>query len=225
MLVIFDIGETLVRYKGVALNWSEHYECAIEQVLQKLGLQTDKEKNIEAIEILSFYNTRVNPRSFEVSEGEVIPKIANLFGIEKSLFEDLFFTYFQRRSELESTALQTLIELKKSDISIAALTDSAYGMPKRIIKKDISKISKYIDKLVTSCDIGTRKPNPKGIHILKDLFIKENEEVFFIGNEQKDIDCAKNANVKSVLIDESCQNKFGQDYTIKELRELQQIIL
>ena len=225
MLAIFDVGETLVSYKGVALNWSEHYKSAIEQALKKLDVRSNEKQIGEAIEILSFYNTRTNKRSFEVFEGEVTKKMANLFEIENSVFEDYFFKYFQRRSELKSTALQTLKELKKAGVSVAALTDSAYGMPKRIINKDISGLSGYIDELITSCDIGARKPNPKGVLILKDLFKKKNEEVFFIGNEQKDIECAINANVKSVLLDESCQKEFGQDYTIKELRELKEIIL
>ena len=225
MLAIFDIGETLVSYEGVALNWTEHYSPAILTALKELKSKDNKNGLELSLDVLSFYNTRKNPRKFEISEGEVTKKIANLLNIDELKFEDLFFQYFQRRSILESTAKETLRKLKNSGVSTASLTDCAYGMPKRIIKNDISTIYELIDRLITSCEIGERKPSPKGIEILKKEFNKKDSEVYFIGNEIKDIECAKNAKVKSILIDPSGKKDFGQDYSVKKLSDVLRIIL
>lgn len=32
-LIVFDLGETLVPYQGVPLNWSQHYETALKLAL------------------------------------------------------------------------------------------------------------------------------------------------------------------------------------------------
>jgi putative hydrolase of the HAD superfamily len=47
------------------------------------------------------------------------------------------------------------------------------------------------------------------------------EKITFVGDEKKDIECAKNAGAISVLINRTDEEKnYGQDYTIQSLTEL-----
>ena len=71
MFIAFDVGETLIQYEGLALDWSEHYRPALRQALSGTGVTADEDTVASAIEILMFYNTRKNPRVFEVEAGEV----------------------------------------------------------------------------------------------------------------------------------------------------------
>jgi len=224
--LIFDIGETLVNYEGVSLNWGQHYENAIlSAVNNSSSIDSISDKELKYfIDILTFYNTRSNPRIFEIAEGEALSKIAKYLDIDLYVFEDKFFSYFQRRAILEDTAVKTLKELKRRNVNIALLTDCAYGMPRRIIKHDVSDISQYFDKLMTSCEIGVRKPSPKGIEILRNIFSKKNKETLFVGNEPKDIECAKSANIQSILLDKTGANNFGQNHTVNKLCDILQYV-
>ena len=46
-------------------------------------------------------------------------------------------------------------------------------------------------------------------------------EIAFVGDEIKDVQCAKNAGAVSVLINRTGETKdYGQDYEIKDLQEI-----
>jgi len=64
-LVIFDLGETLVSYSGIALNWSKHYSAAISQALEGSGKSSTPHDMERAISMVASFNTRMNPRVFE----------------------------------------------------------------------------------------------------------------------------------------------------------------
>ena len=47
------------------------------------------------------------------------------------------------------------------------------------------------------------------------------DKMAFVGDEKKDVECAKNARAIAVLINRSGEEKnYGQDYTIRRLDEL-----
>ena len=112
-LVIFDLGETLISYEGIPLNWSNNYHHAINYALQIFDTIPDQSEIDDAISILNFYNSRINPRHFEVFESEVLHKVARVFNVDEGKFEHGFFSYFQRKAIVEPTALETLIDLKR----------------------------------------------------------------------------------------------------------------
>ena len=58
MLVAFDVGETLIEYEGVALDWTSHYRQALLTALQRMGVSVSGELLANAEDILSTYNTR-----------------------------------------------------------------------------------------------------------------------------------------------------------------------
>ncbi|SCY38375.1 HAD family hydrolase [Desulfoluna spongiiphila] len=139
-LVVFDLGETLVSYEGIPLNWSEHYLDAINDFLIKNSICVSTPGLELAVSILEFYNTRTNQRTFEVGEGEVTRKIATVLGIDGAVFERSFFSYFQQRATLEPSALETLMQLKKENIHTAVLSDVPYGMPRDYLMEDLGPL-------------------------------------------------------------------------------------
>jgi hypothetical protein len=72
--VSFDIGHTLVRCNN-PLNWKSLYEPALMKIAESYGITLSNEEIKRAISILSFYNTRENPREIEVDSETIFNEI------------------------------------------------------------------------------------------------------------------------------------------------------
>ena len=90
---------------------------------------------------------------------------------------------------------------------------------------DLGKLIENIDLPYTSNDIGYRKPLGIGLERIAQEFHIDLSELFFVGDERKDIECAHNAGTKGVLINRTEEDKeFGQDHTIKDLSEIIELV-
>lgn len=226
MFVAFDVGETLIQYEGLALDWSEHYKPAIHQALAEASALADQDAMSTAIEILTFYNTRKNPRTFEIHQGEVTSKIAELFGVSPTEFERSFFSYFQRRSSPTPGALHLLNKLRNDGAYLAALSDVPYGMPTMMLIEDLGELAFAFDCIASSCDVGTRKPHSKGLRQLLRSSKHADNRAYYVGNEEKDIEAARSANMHSILFSPShLAPNYGQTYTVKSLSEVAELVL
>ena len=226
MLVAFDVGETLIQYEGTALDWSAHYRPALDHALSETKVIADEEALSSAIEVLSFYNTRKNPRTFEIGTGEVTSKLAKLFDVSPSEFEDHFFSYFQRRTSPMPGASQLLSQLRNTGAYLAALSDVPYGMPTAKLVEDLGDLATAFDRIVSSCDVGVRKPKRDGLCQLLELSGCSTDQAYYIGNEKKDIEAALAAGMHSILILSSLVvPSYGQTYTVTSLTEVAKIVL
>ena len=197
--VVFDIGQTLVHYP-IPLNWSALYRPAFEHIEQKLGLDLSEEAYEHIGKTLAKYNARINPRDQEVSSDLIFSEILEGTGIPEELKETV---------------------KKELGIVTATLSDVAYGMDNKYALEDIRPLLKYIRYPYTSNDTGWRKPCGKALEILAEKTGIPVQETAFVGDEIKDVQCAKNAGAVSVLINRTGETKdYGQDYEIKDLREV-----
>jgi putative hydrolase of the HAD superfamily len=123
----------------------------------------------------------------------------------------------------EDTIL-TLQKLKEKDFKIGILTDVPYGMGKEYVLKDIAQFKEYVDVILTSVEVGYRKPNVQGYKELSSKLCVSESDMIFIGDESKDIIGANNAGMFSVLINRTNEVfNYGQKKTIKSLVELLEI--
>lgn len=225
--VIFDIGQTLVYYP-FPLNWSELYRPAFEKIAEKRGLNISETDYAHIIEVLRKYNTRINPREREVSSTEIFTELLSGTSVPAKYLDIIkndFYSFFRRDIQIYPDATKTLKAIKSKNILIGTLSDVAYGMDNAYALEDIKPLMEYIDMPFTSNDAGFRKPSGKGLKILADKMNVSASEMIFAGDEEKDIKCAKNAGAIPVLINRDDEEKhFGQDYTVKALKELVDII-
>ena len=166
--VIFDIGRTLVKYKN-PLNWSKLYRPAFQYVAEKCGYHFTEEQYLHAGNVLAKYNTRINPREYEVSSAQIFTEILDGMGLLRKDLEQVknfFFSYFRQDTSLYPEVEETLTKLVDRGIVIGTLSDVAYGMDNVYALEDIAVIRKYIDYPFTSNDVGYRKPSTKGLKIL-----------------------------------------------------------
>ena len=225
--VVFDIGQTLVHYP-IPLNWSALYRPAFEHIEQKLELSLSEEAYEHIGKTLAKYNARINPREKEVSSDLIFTELLEGTGIPTNLKETVkqeFYHYFRCEAHVYPEAEEALAKLAERGIITATLSDVAYGMDNQYALEDIRPLLEYIRYPYTSNDTGWRKPCGTALEILAEKIGVPVSETAFVGDEIKDVQCAKNAGAVSVLINRTGERKdFGQDYEIKNLREIIRVI-
>ena len=221
--IVFDIGQTLTYYP-VPLNWSKLYRPAFGSVAEKLGIQFTEEEYTHFGEVLTKYNTRINPRDKEYSSDTIFTEILENTTVDKSLMQDIkmeFYSYFMVDTNVYPEAEDALKKIKEMGILTATLSDVPYGMDNELALGDIGPLIKYIDLPYTSNDTGYRKPCKEGLLMIAYKLGIDPSEMAFVGDESKDMECARNAGVKAILINRTDEKKdFGQDIVISDLNEL-----
>lgn len=221
--VAFDIGQTLVDYKK-PLNWSKLYRPAFEQIARKYHYNFSEQHYKNAGDVLTKYNTRINPRDREVSSAQIFAEILSGMDIDLEDMEQVkesFYTYFRQDCSLFPDVEPTLKRLSGKGIKLATLSDVAYGMDNAYALADIASVISYIDYPFTSNDTGYRKSCTKCLEILCEKMQINISDIVFVGDEEKDMVCAKNAGAYGVLINRGdALNNYGQARTIHTLTEL-----
>ena len=226
--VVFDIGETLIDY-GNPLSWVTLYRPALERADRACALGLAEEDFSSAVEVLKKYNTRLCPRMREVSADEVFQEILDGWHRPEGPREAVkreFFAFFKRNDPRPYPDVpDALARLKGIGVRTATLSDVAYGEDSESALADIGEIAAYIDLPLTSRDIGWRKPDGRGLLYIAEQFREDVREMIFVGNEEKDVLCARAAGAVSVLIDrEGRRPEYGQMYTISSMDELFEIL-
>ena len=114
--IVFDIGQTLTYYP-VPLNWSKLYRPAFGSVAEKLGIQFTEEEYTHFGEVLTKYNTRINPRDKEYSSDTIFTEILENTTVDKSLMQDIkreFYSYFRVDTNVYPEAEDALKKIIKS---------------------------------------------------------------------------------------------------------------
>ena len=220
----FDLGRTLVGDENIPLSWESLYKEALIDALLKCNVRVDDYRIAIGEEVLLKYNTRTNYREIEVSSDVIFSEILVKLELGTEIlvtFKEAFFSYFKRNVKLYEDTTSTLKILKERGIKIGILTDVPYGMDKNLVLADIEEFKEYVDIVLTSVDVGYRKPNRQGfIQLSKELVVDSNEMIY-VGDEEKDIIGANSLGIYSVLINRTNNGaKYGQKKTIKKLSEL-----
>ncbi|MFX1304357.1 MAG: HAD family hydrolase [Promethearchaeota archaeon] len=124
---------------------------------------------------------------------------------------NLFFIKFRRMypkfekfEVLKPNLREVLIQLKKNHILLGIVSNTSKKRLNYFIKK--LKLDKYFSVFISRDDSPYRKPNPYPI-IAALLKIKKNfsysinkDNVYYIGDLPADVECAKNAKIKSIAL-------------------------
>lgn len=227
-VVVFDIGETLICY-GNPLSWAALYRPALERADRACGLGLTEADFAGAIEVLKRYNTRLFPRTREVGADGIFQEILDGWhrpeGPRDAVKRE-FFAFFRRNDPRPYPDVpEALAKLKQAGVWTATLSDVAYGEDSETALEDIRGLAAYIDLPLTSRDIGWRKPDGRGLVYIAKRFQADVRELIFVGNEEKDVLCAKNAGAVSVLIDRDGRRPdYGQKYTIPSMNGIFEIL-
>lgn len=201
-VIVFDLGGTLMEYKGMPLNWCDYYYKGFGKVKDTYGLELSEIELQEAVEILKSYNPRISGRKLEIAPeiifSECIANWKNKPNVENVI--DAFFNGLSLSAEVFDFSVALLHKCKSYGCKIACLTDLPNGMPDSMFKKAIAEIIDLFDLYVSSQSCGVRKPNKEGLLLIARTFDVDVSELLFIGDEEKDYKTALNAGCNFVFI-------------------------
>lgn len=228
----FDLGETLLTYADTPLSWAALYAPALARVAASCHAQPDAAAHAQAEAILARHNTRLHPRTIEIGAEQIFTEILTAWTVpqkERQLPAALtaFFTFFQQRLTAYPESAVVLTTLRAKGVPLGALSDVPYGMPRTFVENDLrlSGLAPLLDVVLTSVDVGERKPSPTGFHALATALNVPIAALWYVGNEEKDIVGARVAGATAVLIDrENRQPRWGQAHTLRDLCELVEIL-
>ena len=227
-LFVFDLGGTLMEYKGMHLSWTGYYKNAFEYVNNKLVLGLSQQQIAASIQIFKDYNPAVNPREKEIDPEIIFADIVKGWGttLPVSKIIEVFFESLHLEPVIYEDSIPALEQLKKSGYKIAAMTDVATGMPDLMHKNYVTPLLPYFDLYVSSLSCGYKKPNPKGLRDISEHFGIAPDNMVMIGDTSRDVNAAKNIGCHSILINRSCNpsQDFGQEYTVTSAMEILELI-
>jgi putative hydrolase of the HAD superfamily len=224
----FDYGNTLT-WSGMPLNWQQFYPEALTAALQTAGSAITSENLLAGEKILLKYNTRVNNRDWAVTSDTVFKELFAAWGITAlsalKPAKDAFYSFFFTKTEVYPETESVLKELKKKNIKIGVLSNTAYGADKEYLIGSTPQINQYYDVCLASTEVGFRKPHTAGFLQLLQALQVQAGDCLFVGDEPVDVIGANKAGMISVLINRSGEKRdYGQKYTISSLQDILKLV-
>jgi putative hydrolase of the HAD superfamily len=226
----FDLGETLWHYVRWPLGAIEAWKPVLGAVAEATGLG-DRADVDRAAKFATDIETRTRGGVEEVNTQDAFGAVLRALGADTShdveTAVDAFFDFFRQDLELYPDAVATLAELKRRGFKIGLLTNVPYGMPRATVQADLerTRLAPHIDALVTSADVGLRKPHPAPYQWLAAGLGVETHEIVYVGNADTDVRGALAVGALPVLIDRAGHRPdYGQAATIGALRELLDLV-
>lgn len=227
----FDLGDTLLFYRDTPLSWVSLYPEALRSVANACQASPTPGQFDAAAQVLARYNTRIVARTHEVTAEEILSLVLRSWDRDAAAdlpaAIDAFFTFFQQNMCAYPETVPVLAALRQQGIPTGILTDVPYGMSRAFVQRDLdgAGISGYFDALLTSVEVGVRKPETAGYLALASCLGVAPHELLYVGNEPKDVIGATRAGVVAVFLDRTGNGgNHGQDFTIPTLSGIQDVI-
>jgi len=229
LAVGFDLGDTLLEYAGVPLNWEREYPAALAAVARGCCLELSEERLRCGVELLFRYNTRRAPRPMEreYTAEHIFQELLHDWGAPSEFLArsiSIFFSHFRQTLRVFPDAPTAIARLTEMGIASAVLTDVPYGMPNDLVLADLARAGLPFpdDLVITSTDVGYRKPHPAGFAALALRLGVACDRLLYVGNERKDVAGGNAAGCQTVLLWRSNDPppSWGQALVIRSLDEL-----
>ncbi|MGA3292235.1 MAG: HAD family phosphatase [Candidatus Microgenomates bacterium] len=202
--VIFDLDGTLINSSGL---WSK----AFSEVLKSLGKEPISEHpEIPGVGIED--NWRILLVKYNITTDKTLDEL-------KSLTYKHYVKFLQDIKLIEG-ARNFLENLRESNIEIALATNCEWWVVEEVFKKlDLDGV---FDATVTGEEILNKKPFPDAFLLAADKLDVPAKDCLVIGDTQSDIDAAKSAGMKVIIISdlEDEKNLTGADLIVGKFSEI-----
>ena len=193
--IYFDVGGVVVLDFSKTNKWHDFSK--------EIGIPEDKEK-----EFLNFWDYKEPMINVGLDADLLIPEIEEKFQIKVPKNYSLLYDGFISRFEINKSLLPVIHELKKL-YKIGLLTNQ-YPRMFEILKRTklLPKIS--WDVIIDSSIEKIKKPNPKIYKLAEKLSKVKGDEIFFIDNQEENLESAKKFNWLTFLYDPANPNKSSK---------------
>ncbi len=210
--VAFDLGGTLLEFRGMPPDWSSYYPAGLEEAGRSLGLHPSAQEIGEAAEILRGYNPRVRYREEEIPPERIFADAVKGWAVkpETGALIDAFFAGLHLEAATYGYAAGLLERCRRRGYRTACLTDLPNGMPDRLFRPAVGEIEGGLDLYASSQTCGVRKPNPGGLLYIAAQFGLSPAEILFVGDEEKDRRTAERAGCPFAWIQDFLAGEGGE---------------
>jgi len=231
--VFFAYAHTLVEIReDEEPSFMDEAIRSMQGLLNKRGHEVDFEEfKLVDLKIFGEADRRAIQTSRELNIEEVYSKILGSVGIEampgSQLVKELIDSFFRSVMEVLVLCLHaesTLKSLKEAGFKIGIIANYPQtGYLKLALER--LKIEEYFDSIVTSSDVGLRKPRPEIFEkALESLHVKPWEAVMVGCSLREDIEGAKAVGMKGILLSEKEQISPMLNITVRDLTYILDVI-
>jgi putative hydrolase of the HAD superfamily len=210
----FDLGETLWHYVRWPLGAVEAWRPVLGAIAAAVGL--GDRADVEGAACLACdLETHTRGGLEEVNTQDAFGAVLHALGDDNArdigTAVDAFFGFFRQDLELYPDAVPTVTELKRRGFRIGVLTNVPYGMPRQTIQGDLERtgLAPHVDALVTSADVGLRKPHPAPYEWLAAGLDVETSQIAYVGNADTDVRGALAVGAIPIFLD---RDRTGDDH-------------
>lgn len=201
--ILFDFDGVLIDSRKATVEY-------FQETLRHFGYPVPKEEDFESL---------LGLKTIDITK-KLLPGIP-----EKKILP--VFEYSKKMSlkvvpkiTLFPSAKETLEKLH-SEYQIALVTSRGKRTVEILFER--YQLAPYFEVVIDREDVKKHKPDPEGVNTaLKRLNVSPDESIY-IGDSKEDVEVARNAKIRCVLIPRSNKN-FGPDYQIKHLAELPKLL-
>jgi pyrophosphatase PpaX len=209
-------------YSGVFFDWDGCLAATLETWMELYKCSLGK-RNIRADEgaiVRELFNDWTGPERFGVKDTEAFAREI-IRGLEQRI----------ATVALDPSARSILEDLKQEGRRTAVLTGSKRSFVEPVLIRE--GIESLVDLLVCLDDVRHHKPDPEPVQRALESLSLPREKAIMVGDSTKDIEMGKNAGIATALYlpdrnlrfyDPQWLMSYGPDYTIRDFRELMQII-
>ncbi len=196
--IIFDVGGVLQIGGKTRISKKEVHTSGVHQVVAK-KLKISIDQYLDSID--SHYAKSIEG---QITKQTLLSVLSLNLNYPKDKLQKLYHKTYKKKFQKNIGLYNIAKKLKKQGYKIAILSDQWHLSKEALMpKKDI----KIFDAVVTSCDVGIRKPNiPIYEMILKKLKVKP-EETVFIDNQAWNIFPAHNLGMNTILYHDNKKTK------------------
>jgi len=196
---IFDLDQTLYNYERCN-------EDGVSNVINYINNKFDIDKKT----ILNTYlqarkktNQNLANTSSMHSRFLYLKKMSEMLFIKDSIkniikFYDIYWEAFFQKMELFDWVIPTFKKLQEKNIHVIIATD--FNARLQLLKIRKLEIDSYINKIITSQEVGEEKPSTKFAKILLNETNCNHSKIFYVGDNPKKDTFLSNYDVKTFII-------------------------
>lgn len=176
--VIFDLDGTLANSEELIINSFQHI-------------------------YRTFKGHEVSKNHIKKTFGEILEKVIRTefdedYQVVVNAYREFHYKHFERYMKLYDGAKDIIEELYMNNYTLGIVTSRLGNTAMKIL--DMYDITQYFTSIITADMCVNHKPHPGPLLKCLDEIGGEKSETIFIGDTVYDLECAKNAGIRSVLV-------------------------
>lgn len=216
--VLFDLEGTLVQTVQITKQLVDEFRSGTRKELVELGIPKEILEGITSSSLMRNMAGQYANAHFSQAKKAMLKQ-------ELDQFLQMYELDWAKRSTLFPDTIHVLTTLKERGISTAVVTNTSRKAARTIFAKH--GLWKHLDVVVTRDDVAELKPSPEGI--LRALEGLDRRDAIFVGDLPIDLEAARAAGVRSVLIDRGWSHDMSSsnaepDHTVDSLSGILEII-